>query len=408
MAADIERTVAASAALAPWFAGKATGTLWVAFSGGMDSTVLLHVLRQLRGSVAIHIDHGLASNASQWVRHCASVAAEFGIPFQCQRIQVRSGGSVEAACRRARYQALRERLRQGDVLALAHHADDQAETRLWQLFTGRTPGGMPTERPLGQGRLVRPLLGTRRDDIASYAARQRLHWIEDPANDDWNYDRNYIRHNLLPLIEQRFPAAIERLALPRRQVDAVLPPLSTADVSAARVEDWLLRAGLPLVKRAVAEIQRQNDAAQDRNPRVSITPAIEAWRFGAAWHLVRRRSGDSGRQMLLAGEDQALAGGALKWSRASVGLPKGTCLDVRRRCGGERLRPAGRRTKTLKALFRERGVPPWHRDRWPLLYRDDKLVMVPGLAIDASAVVAQGWHAHWTPPEDTLTAFEPL
>ena len=409
MTTDVERGVAASTVLAPWFEGQAAANvLWVAFSGGVDSTVLLHLLRGLAGVAAIHVDHGLNRDAGRWTRHCAEVAATFGVPFHSQAVRVAPGGNVEAAARRLRYEAWQRRLGHGDVLALAHHADDQAETRLWQLLTGRHPGGMPAQRPLGAGRLVRPLLGVRRRDIARYAERFGLRWIEDPANADESYDRNYIRHRLMPLVEQRFPSAIERLSAPRRERATTLTPLSmVAADEPAEVEDWLLGAGLPLAKRTVAEIHRQNNAARDRNPRVAVTPGVCAWRFAGAWHLVRRHASDCDQRLAKTGDDVALTGGILTWRWGVPGLPSDRRLDVRWRRGGERIRPVGRqRTKTLKALLQEGRVPPWRRDRWPLLYQAESLAAVPGLAIAAHAVVAEGWQPSWTPRDDTLTTFD--
>ena len=407
MSEAINRAVAASPPLAPWFENRAPGVLWVAFSGGVDSTVLLHALRSLAGVAALHIDHGLHQDAERWVRHCANVAAAFGVPFHSQSVQLAQPGNLEAAARRARYQAWQRRLAPGDVLTLAHHADDQAETRLWQLLTGRHPGGMPAQRRLGCGRLARPLLSVRRRDIVRYAERSKLRWLDDPTNTNIDFDRNYIRHRLMPLVEQRFPAAVERLAAPRREVEAEPLPLPTTDaIETANVEEWLLGAGLPLAKRAVAEIQRQNGAAADRNPCVSVAPGVAAWRFAQAWHLVHHQTIDCAQRLVKPGHEMTFAGGTLSWRRERLGLPQEAHLNIRWRCGGERIRPIGRQgTKTLKALLQEARIPPWRRDRWPLLYQAERLVAVPGLASDAHAVVAEGWQANWTPPRDTLTAF---
>lgn len=404
---DIPSAIGASNALALWLQGRASGRLWVAFSGGVDSTVLLHGLRHVAGVSAIHINHGLHEDAERWVRHCAKVAATFGVAFRSQSVRVAAKGNLEAAARRARYRALQRQLAAGDLLAMAHHADDQAETRLWQVLTGRHPGGMPTQRRLGEGELTRPLLTVRRRAIVAYAEHHRLRWIEDPTNADETLARNTIRHRLMPMIERRFPSAIELLAAPKQEMAAELAPLALADAAtSANVERWLLGAGLPLAKRTVAEIQRQSHAAPHRNPRVTVTPSVDAWRFAQAWHLVQRRAVSSAEQSLKPGEDLALADGVLSWHQSSPGLPQDLSLNIRRRRGGERLRPHGRQhTKTLKALFWEARIPPWRRDRWPLLFQAQDLVAVPSLAVETRAATDEGWQPIWTPKPDTLTTF---
>ena len=404
---DIPRAVDAASALKPWRRGHASSRLWVAFSGGVDSTVLLHTLRHLPGVCAIHIDHGLHANASHWARHCAKVAATWGVAFQSRAVKVAANDNLEAAARRARYAAWQRQLAAGDVLAVAHHADDQAETRLWQLLTGRYAGGMPAERSLGCGRLARPLLTVRRRAILAYAEHHGLRWIEDPSNADETLDRNYIRQRLMPLIEGRFPAAVTLLAAPRHGADAAVAPLPLADASTtANIEHWLLGAGLPLARRTIAEIQRQSRAAADRNPRVAVTPAVDAWRFAQAWHLVQRRQALDAERAAEPGQDLALANGTLGWRWGRPGLARDAALRIRWRRGGERIRPNGRQhTKTLKALLREARIPPWRRNRWPLLYRCQGLVAVPSLAIEARAVASEGWQPTWLPKSDTLTTF---
>ena len=404
---DIPSAIGASNALAPWLQGRASGRLWVAFSGGVDSTVLLHGLRHVAGVSAIHINHGLHEDADQWARHCENVAATLDVAFRSQSVQVAARGNLEAAARRARYQAWQQQLAAGDMLAMAHHADDQAETRLWQVLTGRHPGGMPTQRRLGGAQLVRPLLTVRRRAIVAYAEHHRLRWIEDPTNADETLARNTIRHRLMPMIERRFPSAVELLAAPKQAMAADLAPLPLADAAtSANIERWLLGAGLPLAKRTVAEIQRQSHAAPHRNPRVTVTPSVDAWRFAQAWHLVERRVVSSAEQSLNPGEDLALVDGVLSWHRSGPGLQPDISLNIRWRRGGERLRPHGRdHTKTLKALFWEAHIPPWRRDCWPLLFQAQDLVAVPSLAVETRAVTDDGWQPMWTPKPDTLTTF---
>ena len=397
---SVERALAQSRILDAFLAGtRPAGRLWVAFSGGVDSTVLLHALRAVPGSVAIHVNHGLNPAATEWVRHCAVVAREFGVRFESQSVCVDAHGNREQAARAARYAVFRELLAPGDLLVLGHHADDQAETRVWQLLTGRQPGGMPTERRLGAGWLVRPLMGVKREQILDYARRHSLRWIEDPANADPGFDRNRIRHGLLGRLEERHPGALGRLSAPRRSAVENLRPLPVDEATDAGIEAWLLAAGLPTASRAIAEVGRQSLAAEDRNPRIGVAPGTWACRYDDRWHLVADR--DLGKPMpnaVVVGDDLATPDGLLSWRPVASGLEAGRSLSIHRRRGGERIRPLGRDcTKTVKALFQEARIPPWQRANWPLLYDRMELLALAGLALAAEAVVADGYEPVWTP-----------
>ena len=400
----VEQAVAA--AFAPWRDRTAEGRLWVAASGGLDSTVLLHVVRKRANVYAIHLDHGLHPSSREWAGHCAATAAQFGAGFEQRRLTVAQGGNLEANARRARYQAWHDLLGAGDLLLLAHHADDQAETRLWQFLTGRHPGGMPAERQLGRGHLVRPLLAVRRDALRAYADHFGLRWIEDPANADLQFDRNFIRKRLIPLVESRFPTAIERLAALRPAPAQTLAPLPADGATAPRIEAWLLAAGLPAARRAIAEIHRQSGAAQDRTPNIAVAAGVQAWRFQGLWHLVRTLTPHSERRVTV-GCQQDLGHGTLAWKHAVAGLPQGQKLLLHPRRGGERIRLAGRGiTKTVKALYHERRIPPWRRACWPLLYdsADERLVAVASMGIAADVAVANGLIPVWKPRTDSLSA----
>ena len=398
---SVERALAESTALTARSSDPDPGhTLWVGFSGGVDSTVLLHAVRKIPGTVAIHIDHGLDPAAPQWVRHCKAVAHGFGVAFESRAVRVDRAGNRERAARTARYRVWAGLLGAGDLLALGHHADDQAETRVWQLLTGREPGGMPTERRLGDGRLVRPLLGVRRREILDYASRHDLGWIEDPSNADLDFDRNLIRHRLIPRLEARYPGTVERLAARRRQPVECLRALPVADADEGGAEAWLLAAGLPTPATVVAELERQSRAAADRIPCIRVVPGISARRYNDAWHLVRDgvQAAAAGVAEAVVGRDLDLPHGTLSWKRAGLGLPAGLTLSIRHRRGGERIRPVRRnRAKTVKALFQEGRTPPWLRADWPLLYDGKNLVAVPGLAVAVQASVTGGCEPHWSP-----------
>lgn len=397
----VAAAIAGSDLLARRREAESQGRLLVGFSGGMDSTVLLHALGSAPRVEAVHVNHGVASAAGDWVRHCRRVAGGLGVRLRVVEVAVEGSGNLEANLRRARYDAFAALLDPGDTLAIAHHADDQAETRVWQLLTGRHPGGMPAERELGAGRLVRPLLGLRRQALKAYARRHDLGWVEDPMNADPDLDRAFIRHRLMPVVEERFPDAVRLLAAPRHAAGG-LPRGLPADAGPDAVTAWLEAAGMPLARRTIAEIHRQGAAAPDRNPVVRVTPSVCAWRHAGVWRLVRdAATGVPSSATARAGVELALPGGVLRWRRERSGLAEGRVFRVAARARGETIRtPAG--SRRLKALFQENRVPPWERPAWPLLFDETGLVAVPNLALAAGEEVGGGWLPVWRPAEREL------
>lgn len=410
---------------------------WVlAFSGGLDSVVLLHALAALRRRFrarlsAVHVHHGLQSAADDWVVWCAAEARRLRAGFTLRRVRVepRRGESIEAAARAARYAALRDCLAPGDLLFTAHHRDDQAESFLLMALRGSGSAGqaaMPALARFAPGWHARPLLGFPRAALAAWAREEGLEWLEDPSNLDSRFDRNYLRREILPRLKLRWPAADETLARAARHaaeavelvealaagdwVRCVRPDgrtLAVGRVAAlppararALLRHWLSRAGLPPppareLERVIGEVL---PAGADRQPRVRW-PGAEVRRY---------------RDGLYALPPLGVAPAAsLAWSgRGSLPLPaglgrlalvpvsgtglvaarlEGARLEVRFRRGGEKLRPApGARTRALKTLLQEAGVVPWMRDRLPLLYLDGKLVAVADRWLAADFLAAEG------------------
>lgn len=378
------------------------GSVAVGYSGGLDSTVLLHAaaMRFPASSLrALHVNHGLQPEARDWQRHCERVASTLGVAIEVLRVTVRAG-NVEARARGARYTAWRETLRPSERLLLGHHADDQAETVLWRLFTGRAPIGMPRARPLGAGSLLRPLLHLRRSRLLEYAKSNRLCWVEDPSNADTGRDRNFIRHQIVPRIEARFPGAVDVLSgiAPDAfaMADASLP---IAGLTVREVRAWLR---VRVSDRRIGEILRQAHAAADANPIVRLPDGATVRRYGDRLYRVSRlpmrdiRESENGR--IEVGRTARLPHGTLRWRRAQAGLLAGADLTVRYRTGAERLVPAGRGlSKRLKTLFQEHRIPSWQRGVWPLLFAGDALVAVPGVAVAEKFAVSGGWCPEWTP-----------
>jgi len=361
------------------------------FSGGADSTVLLHVLGQLAPGFgyrlsAVHVHHGLSRNADAWRRSCAEFCRKAGIAFTARRVRaVRAGKGLEAAARAARRKVF-ERLRV-DVIAFGHQLDDQAETVLFNLLRGAGlagASGMPAVGKLGTKRLLRPLLAVPREAILAYAKANRLAWIEDESNADEALTRNFIRRRVGPLLASRFPRWREALARAARH-------FSSARLDErSLLREFLATNGLRAPSEAhLAEMLRQlasgslrvkleHDGAVLRRHKGAVligkSVAIKGFK------PVRWRGGD--RMALPA------LGGELRFKRVrgkGIDLTRvPAALTVRLRSGGERLQQAaGRPRRTLKNLFQEAGVPEWQRGRLPLLSSGTELVWVPGIGVHA-------------------------
>lgn len=421
----------------------------VAYSGGMDSHALLHLLAIQRTQwlertlAAVYVDHGLQTASSAWGEHCRQVCRELGVAFQMLQVDARPlpGESPEAAARHARYQALAQELGPDAALLTAHHRDDQAETLLLQLLRGAGPHGlaaMPVAARLGQGWLLRPLLDVDRVRILAYARAQRLNWIEDTSNTDIGFDRNYLRHQILPLLRERWPAVNRALACSAQlcaetatwldeEADADLIQLAThrpdcLQIPALRewteqrqrnvLRRWLRRLGLPRPgSRHLQHILRDVLAApRDRKPCVHWAGG-EVRRYRDGLYAMPPLVPHDARQVILWQPD-ATSHPPLLFSRlgrlrlqATVGVGlrstilSGATLIVRFRQGGERFRPVGRiHSQELKKLLQEAGIPPWERDRLPLLYRNDALLAVMGLGVAADWAAAPGetgWQPVW-------------
>ena len=353
----------------------------VALSGGIDSVTLLHQLRG-RGPVsAIHVHHGLSPNADAWAAFCRRLCKRLDVPLAVRKVKVeKRGEGLEAAARKARYEVFRKIPE--SVIALAHNLDDQAETVLMNLLRGagrRGAAGMPREAKFRGKTLWRPLLGVSRKEIEAYAREHRLEWIEDESNANEALTRNFVRCQVGPLLDKRFPAWKQSLAraarhFSRREAGAqdLLRKFLQAKGLRAPSEAKLVEMLKQLTSRG-SKTLIEHDGARFRVYRGSL---VEDRRAGSFTPISWR-----GERKLALPE----LGGELRFRRARG---KGIAADakplqIRVRKGGERLQPDPRRPRrTLKNLFQEAGVPPWERDRLPLLARGDDVVWVPGLGVD--------------------------
>jgi len=194
---------------------------YIAYSGGVDSHVLLHCcasMPQLKDRLtAVYVHHGLQAEAESWAKHCGKTAEDLGVEFLMLRVNAKAapGESPEEAARNARYAVLKSLIKADDALLLAQHREDQLETVLLQLFRGsglRGLSGMPERMAFGAGVMLRPLLNTPKQTIGDYARARQLSWIEDPSNQSNDYDRNFLRNAVVPLLKQRWPAIDKTVA----------------------------------------------------------------------------------------------------------------------------------------------------------------------------------------------------
>ncbi len=390
------------------------GALCVAYSGGPDSTALLHALAQLpaaraRGLRALHIDHGLHAESDAWAEHCRRFCASLDLPcmVRCVAVATQRGEGLEAAARHARHAAFAAELRAGEILLLAHHRDDQAETVLLKLLRGAGPeglGGMRERRPLGRGELWRPLLhAITRAQLHDYVAAHELPCIDDPSNADTRLARNRLRHEILPRLAAYWPQAVDSIlhsaTLSRAAADALraqwlaayatLHDAANDSLDAAGwlalspalreplLDHWLHAHGLPAPTTAQrAQIERQCAARAGTAPCVRWgRTELHVWK-NRLWAHALPPTVDPAWQARWRGEPLALPdGGRLMLRDEHARLP--TPLSVRLRQGGERIKPAGNaHTRELRDLFQQAALPPWQRLACPLLYEGDALVAV--------------------------------
>ena len=400
--------------------------LVLAYSGGRDSTVLLQVLAKFHPQwgvtlTACHVDHGLNPASSCWAEHCAAECAALGIPLVCERIKTPPpvGASIEAWAREVRYAALARHCPPGALLLTAHHADDQVETFLLNALRGSGPAGLQGIAPLralGAGWLGRPLLEVSSAEIEGYAHTRGVRWREDPSNHALRFTRNYLRHQVLPALRERWPqltTTLGRTVTLQRDLETALnhaadqllqqegvtmreriacrfllaQPLS---LRAVLVRRWLSSNGCqPPIARQLEQVMRcVLHAGADRNPQVTWNgytlrryrdelylcrgEAPVSARFETRWQMVEPLVLAWGRLTATVSAEQGL--------RVSAVREGG--IQIRLRQGGERCRLVGRAHHArVKHLLQEAGIPPWQRTGLPLLYIDEQLAAIPNIGV---------------------------
>jgi tRNA(Ile)-lysidine synthase len=412
---------------------KPSDRLLAGLSGGVDSVVLLDILAGFarRGRFrlsALHVNHQLSPNARRWEAFCRRLCRTRGIPFRSARVRVQRGDSTEAAARAARYAAFARQ--PCNYVVLAHHRDDQVETLLLQLLRGagvRGLAAMPlvrkakVERRKSEGspspQILRPLLDVTREEILDYARRRKLKWVEDESNRDIYFRRNFIRHEVLPLIARRFPAyrvTLARAAGHLAEAAQVLDELAAADADgyleggalaiaalrrlapgrARNLLRYLLAChGVPMpgAERLDEALRQMLTARRDARVQIELG-GFELRRFDGRLHVVaslkdlaadyaRRWRGES--EIALPELGGVLAMKPARGAGISLARLRGRPVTIGMRRGGERLQPDCRRPRrSLKNLLQEANIPPWQRNRLPLLFCGDELVWAPGIGVD--------------------------
>ena len=416
-------------------------SILVAFSGGLDSTVLLHQLVLWRAQNpevalrAIHIHHGLSPQADRWVQHCESVCAQWQVPLVVERVHLEDDGlGIEAQARRARYQAFAQTLLPGEVLMTAQHLDDQCETFLLALKRGSGPAGlsaMGESSPFAGTQLIRPLLAQTREALEAWARQHELCWIEDESNQDDAYDRNFLRLRVTPLLQQRWPhfaQAVARSAALCAEQESLLDELLANDLAdcvtaqgtlllaplmmmsgvrrAALLRRWLAGVNAPMPSRDGLERiwQEVALAREDASPCFRLGE-YEVRRYQSQLWWVKSVDGQSEtvipwscRETPLTlpaglGSVQLISAGELRMPQA------GEAVSIRFKAPGV-LHIVGRNGgRKLKKIWQEQGIPPWRRDTTPLLFYGETLIAAAGVFVtrEGAAVDEEGmsliWHA---------------
>jgi tRNA(Ile)-lysidine synthase len=411
----------------------------VAFSGGLDSTVLLHQLADLRQQHdlqlrAVHIHHGISAFADEWVTHCQAICERWAVPLEVIRVTLTNDGSgIEAQARSARYAAFAQIIQPDEALVTAQHLDDQCETVLLALKRGSGPAGlaaMPDTLPFGDNVLVRPLLKTSRETLEAYAHAHQLVWIDDDSNQDDRYDRNFLRLRILPLLQARWPhfaRSVARSAALCGEQEALLDELLADELASlmtpegsltiaplqevsqirrnALLRRWLTQLDAPPPSRAMLERIWQEVALsrEDAAPRLQIG-AHDVRRYqGQLWWITRQAA--PGKQVLAwlppyAPLKLPLELGILRVAQTGYAVrapEQDEQVSVRFHAPGNWQIVGRERSRSLKKLWQELSVPPWRRDTTPLLFYGEQLIAAPGIFVTRQGQAQDHacWHIDW-------------
>ena len=380
--------------------------VWIGFSGGVDSHVLLHALanqisvEQKQKLAVLHVHHGLSVNADAWLRHCESICENLGVSFLVERVQLETQASLEDAARNARYQAFQKCMGAQDVILLAHHAGDQVETVLFRILRGtggKGLSGIPYERPLGYcgARLIRPLLAASKNDIEDYAQQHQLMWIHDESNVDERFTRNFLRQSIVPVLKERFPKMEQNIVSSAQRIATDYAMLSQfaqqqlvlwcnefggldlsyiVDKSIEERLFWwrhfLQDKGVSLPQAQLESVENMFSSAQDKQPEFEFSHG----------RIMRHQ-----HAVYLLPPDEAVKLTALVSGEMLLRPFDGICVSGSNACvlkarpQGESLMMPNGKTRKLKKWLNEEAIPNWWREHLPYLYLDNALVAIGDL-----------------------------
>lgn len=411
----------------------------VAFSGGLDSTVLLHQLAALRSQFtlqlrAVHIHHGISDFADAWVTHCQTICERWAVPLDVVHVTLHNDGSgIEAQARSARYAAFAQIIQPDEALVTAQHLDDQCETVLLALKRGSGPAGlaaMPETLPFGDNVLLRPLLSISRETLEAYAHAHQLTWIDDDSNQDDRYDRNFLRLRVLPLLQARWPhfaRSVARSAALCGEQEALLDELLADEIASlitpegsltiaplheasqgrrnALLRRWLTQRDAPPPSRAMLErVWREVALSRDdAAPRLQIG-AYDVRRYqGQLWWIKRQAA--PGKQSVIWQPPYTplklpLELGILRVAQTGYAVrapEQDEQVSVRFHAPGNWHIVGRERSRSLKKLWQELSVPPWRRDTTPLLFYGEQLIAAPGIFVTRQGQAQDHacWHIDW-------------
>ncbi len=409
--------------------------LVLAFSGGLDSTVLLHLLVSINKILpfqlsAHHVHHGLSPNADSWANFCTQFCAKLNVPLTISKVKVEqnSGLGLEAAAREARYKALATSAADlicPDFILLAHHQDDQAETLLLQLARGAGVKGLAGMAAISD-KLLRPLLDAPRSDLEAYAKQHQLTWIDDESNADLRFDRNFMRHKVLPVLAQAYPSIRQTLSRSTQHMadaNELLDELALIDalqagfvaetntaiglstlknLSAPRVNNclrwWLAQNGLQMPSQQQLQqiTQQLMHAKIDAAIELKVSNILTLRRYQNRAYLVKELPPNVPINWLWQGEDiihlpnkTQLIFSKKMGEGISLRKIENAQLRVKFREGGERFKPElACPHRSLKVMLQNVDMPPWQREQLPLIFMDNTLVVIPNVAVDAGLQVS--------------------
>jgi len=415
--------------------------IWLALSGGVDSVALLHALvhtreqwpAALRGTpvLALHVHHGLSSNADDWVKECEQICQQYGVELVTERVQLSPQGSLEQQARQARYAVFEQYVDEGDALLMAHHHNDQLETFFLRLLRGSGLQGlasMSDQRTLGKGRLLRPWLTHSRKEIEDYRDHYQLAHVEDESNQDLSIDRNWWRLAGLPMIAQRFSAFFPSLSVSIAQLQEDKQVLDTLLherllVITTRL-DWVKRVALSVDRLSDCDPALRRACIRTWLQQLGVYPVLAKAQLDVIWEEVACAQQDGSPHFLWAGHVIARHRACLvyvplaewaatesspktNWSgqahntdslalmvepqaEDTVGLKPGT-YHLGHYENQLKVKLSGRPTKTLKKLFQEAHIPVWLRKQWPVILDGDVVVAIPGFGVNGDYMVKAGW-----------------